>query len=311
MKTGFLLDRPYRRKKSGMVLLSVLLIAVFLVSASTGFAVFARRTMRRFDREQRAFTARMLSEVVLDAAKAILSMHMGKAHSVGDELFASRRFEFPDIGVVVTMKIDPLDDKIPLNKLFLPDGKTLRREIEVPWAGIWREVGAEHLETTSLDFLDKDTEPRLGGNEKPNFLNRSLLSLEELLLAPGVTPEILSGFGGRPGVRSLATVWSSGKINLNTAPVEVLSILEGLDGKLAVQIVDRRTEKPLESIIDLATMPGFPVDAVPKLMNLATFRSDWFRVSFDVLFEDGEIITFRSILNGKPFAWKTVRWEEP
>ena len=311
MKTGFLPSSFSRRKRNGMVLLSVLLISVFLVSAATGFAVFARRTLRRFEREQRAFTARMVSEVVLDAAKAILSMHMGKAHSAEDALFASRRFEFPDVGVIVTMKIDPLDDKIPLNKLFLPDGKTLRREIEVPWTNMWREVGAEHLETTTLDFLDKDTEPRLGGGEKSDFLNRSLLSLDELRLVPGMTLEILSGFGGRSGIYSFATLWSSGRINLNTAPVEVLSILEGLDGKLAVQIIKRRTEKPLETIIDLATMPGFPVDAVPKLMNLATFRSDWFCVTFDVLFEDSEIITFRSILSGKPFAWKTVRWEEP
>ena len=35
------------------------------------------------------------------------------------------------------------------------------------------------------------------------------------------------------------------------------------------------------------------------------------KVAFEVLFEDGEIITLRGILNGMPFLWKTVRWEEP
>jgi type II secretory pathway component PulK len=311
MKTGFLPSSFFNRRRSGMVLLSVLLISVFLVSASTGFAVFVRRTLKRYDREQRAFTARMTSEVVMDAAKLILSLHTGKVHYSGDRYFASRSFSFPESGVTVTMKIDPLDDRIPLNKLFLPDGKTLRREMEVPWAEMWRLLKAEYLEATALDFLDKDTEPRLGGMEHPDYLNRPLLSMEELLLLPGMTPELLYGFGGNPGLRSMATIWSSGRINLNAAPLEVLSILEGLDEKLAVQLLRRREEKPLESIFDLATLPGFPVDAVPKLMNIAAFRSDWFRVSFDVLFEDGEIITLRGILNGMPFLWKTVRWEEP
>lgn len=311
MKTGFLPNSFHCRKRSGMVLLSVLLISVFLVSASVGFSVFVRRTLKRYEREQRAFTARMTAEVVMDAAKLLLSLHTGKAHFSGDRYFASRNFAFPESGVTVTMKIDPLDDRIPLNKLFLPDGKTLRREIEVPWAEMWSLLEAEYLEASVLDFLDKDTEPRLGGVEHSDFLNRALLSLEELLLLPGMTPELLYGFGGTPGLRSMATIWSSGRINLNAAPVEVLGILEGLDEKLAVQLLRRREEKPLESIFDLATIPGFPVDAVPKLMNIAAFRSDWFRVAFDVLFEDGEIITLRGILNGMPFLWKTVRWEEP
>ena len=311
MKTGFLLNRISSSKRSGVVLLSVLLISVFLVSASTGFAIFARRTMRRFDREQRIFTARMVSEVAMDAAKLLLSKHNGKSHSAEDEFFVPRTFTFPDAGVSVTMRMEPLDDRIPLNNLFLPDGKTLRRELEVPWSALWQKVGAEQLENRVLDFLDEDTEPRLGGGERTGNLNRKLLSLEELSLVPGMKPETLSGFGGKPGVRALATIWSSGKINMNTAPAEVLSLLEGLDEKLAVEIVKNRTEKPLESISDLARIRGFPPDAVPKLMNIAAFKSDWFRVSFEVLFGDGEMIATRGILKKTSKSWNTVQWEEP
>ncbi len=311
MMTGFLpADRLFARR-SGLVLISVLLVSVFLVSATLGFAVFTRRTIRRLDREKRMFMARMATEVVMDAAKTILSLHMGAAHSPSDDLFSERVFEFPDAGVSVTMGIEPLDDKIPLNRLFLPDGKTLRRELETPWANIWRMVEAEFLESLVLDFLDDDSEPRLGGAERADFLNRPLLSLSELLLVPGLTREILYGFGGRPGLDSFLTLRSSGRINLNTAPVEVLSILEGLDASITTRIVAARAEKPFESIMDLARVPGFPSDAAPKLMNLISFRSDWFMVSFDVRFEDGEVLTFRGILNGKPFLWKTVQWEEP
>lgn len=294
-----------------MVLLSVLLVSVFLVSASTGFAIFARRTSRRFDREQRLFTARMASEIVLDAAKVILSLHKENYHSAADPLFAGRTFGFPDAGVAVTMRIEPLDDKIPLNKLLLPDGKTLRRELEEPWKAMWRAVEAEELQTLVLDFIDKDTEPRLGGAERPGFLNRQLLSVDELRLVPGITPEIISGVLGRPGIESMATIWSSGKINLNVAPVEVLVLLEGIDARLAAEIVKVREERPFSSLSGLSAIPNFPSSAAPKLMNIAVFKSEWFRVSFEVLFEDGEILDLHCILNGKPMSWNTVRWEEP
>lgn len=294
-----------------MVLISVLLVSVFLVTASLGFAMFTRRTMKRLDRERRMFTARMASEVVMDAAKMLLSLHPGRSHSPLDEQFAERVFDFPDAGVSVTMTIEPLDDKIPINRLFLPDGKTLRRELEVPWESIWTAASAEYLASVVLDFIDEDSEPRLGGEERPDFLNRPILSLEELLLVPGMTPDLLYGYGGRPGLDSLLTVWSSGRINANTAPAEVLSILEGLDGRLAGRIVAGRAETTLESIMDLAQISGLPSDAAPKLMNLISFRSDWFSATFKVAFEDGEVLVFRGILNGKPFQWKTVRWEEP
>ncbi|HPE66057.1 MAG TPA: hypothetical protein PK849_07745, partial [Synergistales bacterium] len=61
----------------------------------------------------------------------------------------------------------------------------------------------------------------------------------------------------------------------------------------------------------LARIGGFPPDAVPKLMNIATFKSDWFRVSFEVLFGDGEMIVTRGILKKTLKSWNTVQWEEP
>ncbi len=176
---------------------------------------------------------------------------------------------------------------------------------------MWRIVEAEHLQTIVLDFLDKDTEPRLGGAERAGFLNRQLLSVDELRLVPGMTPEIFSGVLGMPGIESMATIWSSGKINLNVAPVEVLVLLEGIDARLAPEIVEVRAERPFSSLAGLSAIPNFPSSAAPKLMNIVVFKSEWFRVSFEVLFGDGELLVLQCILNGKPMSWNTVRWEEP
>lgn len=60
---------------------------------------------------------------------------------------------------------------------------------------------------------------------------------EELLLIDGVTPEIYSQFSG------YITVYTEGKVNINTAPYEVIKILasgSGLDGAIADDIEDIR-----------------------------------------------------------------------
>lgn len=311
MRTGFLLSSVFRtERRKGMILLSVLLVSLFLVSASVGFAVFARRTLRRFDREERSFSARMTTEVVLESAKLLLTLCPDDAHSPADEFFAPRDFFFPDANVRVRLSLVPLNDKIPVNSLFLPDGKTLRTELAGPWANLWKEAGAEYLENIVLDFLDKDDEPRLGGNEDPFFLNRPLYSLRELLLVPGMRPELLPGSMGRPGLEAMATLCSSGKINFNVASPRVLSLLDGLDMPVALDIEKTRERKALVSIDDLSRIPFFPSSSIPRLMNVIAFTSDWFEAVSEVFFPDGDSRVIKVILRKNTSSWETVRWEE-
>ena len=310
MKTGFLPSRMCRGRRRGIVLLSVLLVSLFLLSASTGFALFVRSSMRRYDRERRLFTARMVCEALLPAAMQIILLHPGGAHSPLDEQFAPRTVSFPDAGVVVNFSLLPLDDGIPLNKLFLPDGRTLRTELEHPWERLWSEIGAENLEKPVLDFLDSDREPRLGGQERPDFPNRALLSPEELLFVPGMKEENLAGGAEKKGLHSLATLWSGGKINVNSAPPAVLALLDGLDERAAAAVAEGRTRKAFASMDDLTALAEFPAAAVPGLINLLSFTSAFFKISLDVVFADGERIPVGVILDCSSSIPVTVRWEE-
>jgi hypothetical protein len=299
------------RKRRGLVLLSVLLVSLFLLTASTGFAIFARRSVRTFDGRQRAFTARMVCEAALPAAKMLIGLHPGKAHAPGDEFFAPRKLAFPDAGVTVEMTIVPLDDGIPLNAIFLPDGRTVRTELSGAWRRLWRQSGAENLEASVLDFLDGDREPRLGGGEREGYLNRPLLSLDELLLVPGMTADILYGTAGRPGIAPSLTLRSAGKINVNSASPGVLSLLDGLDGNIAADLVRARESRPFASMEDLSAVSSFPASARARLMNVLSFTSSHFRVSFAVEFADGQKVPVEVILEQKGSAAETVRWEEP
>lgn len=78
------------------------------------------------------------------------------------------------------------------------------------------------------DWRDEDNDKRLQGAEKFEYLylkkpydckNGPFESLEELLLVKGMTPELLKN------VKPYLTVYGSGKVNLNTAPAQVLSAL--------------------------------------------------------------------------------------
>jgi len=307
VRTGFLPSK----KRRVLVLLSVLLVSLFLLAASTGFAVFARRSVRAFDGQRRTFTARMVCEAALPAAKALIGLHPGKAHAPGDDVFAPRTLAFPEAGVTVEMTIIPLNDRFPLNGIFLPDGRTVRSELAGPWRRLWRQAGAENLEAVVLDFLDGDGEPRLGGGERDGYLNRPLLSLEELLFVPGMTADILYGTEGRPGIGPLVTLRSDGKINANTAPAEVLALLDGLDGNIAAELVRARETRVFSSTAVLSSVPSFPASARAQLMNAVSFTSSHFRVSFLVEFADGQKTPLEVILEQKGAVTDTVRWEEP
>ena len=90
-------------------------------------------------------------------------------------------------------------------------------------------MGRRELAVVALDFMDANDKARVGGAERGSFINRPPLDISEFLLLEEVTPELLGGVPGRPGLADFCTVWSGGKVNLNVAPQRVLKLLPGLD----------------------------------------------------------------------------------
>lgn len=106
------------------------------------------------------------------------------------------------------------------------------------------------------DWRDANEEHRLNGAESDYYLalpvpyrshNGNLESVTELLQIRGVTPEIYHGAPGKPGLVDLVTVKSTGQINMNTAPPEVLAAL-GLSDAEVSQIVQARAVTPYNAV---------------------------------------------------------------
>jgi hypothetical protein len=95
VRTGFLRNDGDPKKRKGLVLLSVLLVSLFLLTASTGFALFARRSVRAFDGRQRAFTARMVCEAPSRPRRPCLNSTPEKAMPRGTKSFLPGSSDFP------------------------------------------------------------------------------------------------------------------------------------------------------------------------------------------------------------------------
>ena len=293
----------HRRK--GFVLISVLMLGVLLISCATAFSWFVRQQVKTVSRERINLESRSMAYVLVNAMVKVLAE---MASHVGYDSPTQRWYQpfvlpIENMGIWV-VQITPLDDKIPIRSLFLPDGNTLRRELADAWQKMWEELGHRELEQIVLDFMDKNNRPRVGGIERDEYLNRPPYDMSELLmLSHDISPELLSE------IEDYCTVYSDGRINLNVAPVHVMELLPGLDtGQIAQSIANARREKPLETLQDIQNIPGATPKVSTQLTNIAAFKSRYFQVKIDCL-SDNEGGTSYNIVFDRTTR-QIVKWEE-
>ena len=294
--------------RRGFVLVAVLILGATLVTCATAFAWFARMQIKNATREKITLANRSMAQVLTKAiVKGMKENTVIKYDSPLLDWFKPFFFPAGDLGTWV-VQVVPLDDKIPLRNLFLPDGTTLRNELLKTWEDMWGKLERRDIAYTVLDFLDKDTKPRMGGTERETYINRAPLDISELLILEEITPEILYGTPEKPGVDNYCTLWCDGKINVNVAPVGVLEILPGLDRSLAEKMDDFRRQKPFTSMSDLREIPGFPSRSQAALTNIVGFSSRYFMIKIEMLEDNGGGTSFSVVFDKT--AGTVVRWEE-
>ncbi len=139
----------------------------------------------------------------------------------------------PPHGWEVRVRVEDLSGRLPLNTLPEPLlNRLLEESLDFDF-GTSRE-----LSSTLLDWIDEDDNRRLNGAESEEYLRRNppyraanapLQSLHELRLLE-VWEETFFDENGRPNERfaklqRMVTVDYSGRVNLNSAPPEVLELL--------------------------------------------------------------------------------------
>lgn len=302
------LSRTIGAKRRGFVLVPALLLGLVFISCAAAFAWFSRLQVKGALREKTALESRSMAQVLtlslISAFKAARSAYDSPTQFWFKPVF----FPAGELGTW-GVRLTPLDDKIPLRSLFLPDGNTLRNELRGTWEALWDKLEKRELSGLVLDFMDKDSRPRVGGLEREGHINRPLLDLSEFLLLEEITPGLLHGENGKLGVADYVTLWSGGKVNLNVAPVHVMEILPGLNRIQAENIAAFREKEALKGSDSLRAVPGFPARAAPALMNLAAFGSRYFSIQIEPLdSETGLGVRFAIVFDKTSGA--IVWWEE-
>lgn len=287
--------------------MSVLLLCVMLVASATAFAWFVKLQIESVTQGRELLRARGVAYMLQKEAMRGLALDTNDYDSPLEDWFKPMFIPLRNYGLAKLMLI-PLDDKIPLNGLFLPDGVTLRNELKNAWDKVWAELGRRDLAVKVLDFIDKDPKPRLGGYEGDESLNRAPLDISELLAMGDMTPELLYGNKITLGLADYCTMWAGNKININTAPAHVLSQLDGLNKQLADDIIALRRKEEIQSLDDLKKISGFPQRAIPVLANIIGFTSSYYNLKIELVPEGGGSGKFFDVIIEKKSG--IVRWEE-
>lgn len=184
------------------------------------------------------------------------------------------------------LEVIDLAGRLPVNSLVAADGGADQTQVDIVrevlkrllLSGIFAiesENQARAIVDALIDWLDSDEDESEFGAESGFYhslptpydcRNGSVVDIADLLLVRGITPGLLYGENGRPGLADFLTVHGKdGRINVNTAPVELLRALHPLMSReLAEELDDfRRAEANKDLLADVSwylQVPGFPGD---------------------------------------------------
>ncbi len=133
----------------------------------------------------------------------------------------------------------------------------------------------------------------LGTFESEYPIKRANFDSKEELKYLGFTYEELygrkEGDVEYPGLMELVTVYSSGKININTAPKYIIMALDkDIDSVLADKIIEYRSSKPFKRIDDIVLVEGVTFDILYRIRNIIDVKSQYFRIKATLRIGDVE-----------------------
>ena len=245
-----------------------------------------------------------------------------------NEVLESISLENNQVGAgVFSIKIVDLERRININTINQGNIFILQQALRMVGMD---PVDSTPITDSFLDWVDPNDNPHLGGAESNDYLsepnsgyppyvakNGPIDDLSELLLIRGITPAMYWGPSGReerrttsqtgpsgisfPGMSAgadasaglvdLFTSISSGRININTAPTQVLQLIPGIDPVLAQGIVTARAgwdgaegtddDVPFRAVGELINVPGMVPQLVQQIQGLFNTRSLTFEVRIE------------------------------
>ncbi|MGA6993744.1 MAG: type II secretion system minor pseudopilin GspK [Candidatus Deferrimicrobiaceae bacterium] len=304
----------------GVALLVTLMILVLIVTLVWEIFRLGARAAQTGAYSRDSIRAGLVADAGINATRiALREDAKDNQYDTLDEIW-SRPVPPIDLGEgTIGIVVEDEERKININRLVLPNGNApddqklavFRRLLEI------LEIDPL-LADAVVDWIDNDDTPRVGSAESAFYLslpfpyrakNDFLDTVDELRLVRGVTPEVFEK------LRPFVTVYSSGKVNLNTAPKQVIMALSaGRDaadaGEIteagADEIIEYRKEKPFQKIEEIRNVSPFLSDLYLKtrFRDLLEVRGTAFHIR-----SAGEVAgTVRTIDAVGIRTGKTIHW---
>jgi len=286
--------RRSRGGEKGLALLVTLLILVLVVALANEIFRLGARAAQTSAYGRDSIRCALLAQAGTGAARIALRQDARENDYDTLDEFWSREVPPFDLGDgVIRITVEDEERKLNLNLLVLQNGNAADENRVAEFRLLLTHLGLDpSLADAVVDWLDNDDSPRVGGAESVYYealpfpykaKNDLFDSVEELRLVRGFTAEVFEK------VRPFVTVTSSGKVNINTAPKEVLMSLSagdiaaeagGIDEKAAEQLIAYRLEHPFRRPEDIGNVSPFFQDLYKKtrLRDLIDVKSEQFHV---------------------------------
>ena len=273
------------RNERGAALVTVLLAVTLLTVAVVEFTYSAQVDHHLTHNGLKMLQATYLARSGINLAMLVLKNDTKDSaiDSLGDD-WARALPPLPAGEGVVLVRVSDEQGKLNLNALRTTNG-TIN--------GRWREVAERVFELRGLDpglldplldWLDSDDFPEPRGAEKSHYLsltppytprNGFLFTLGELGQVESFTPAL------RARLDEVVTVLpgNTTKINVNTAPIEVLAALfPSVDQETLEQFLRSRVDTPARGPADLRERLGFDPRSPVETLSLTDVRSEFFAI---------------------------------
>jgi general secretion pathway protein K len=318
--------RPHRAGERGIALLVTLLILVLVVALANEIFRLGARAAQTSAYGRDSIRCGLLAQAGTGAARVALRQDArDNDFDTLDEIWSREAppFELGDGAIRVTVEDE--ERKLNLNLLVLQNGNAVDENRLGQFRLLLTQLGLDpSLADAVVDWLDNDDSPRVGGAESSYYealpfpykaKNDLFDSIDELRLVRGFTPEIFEK------LRPFVTVTSSGKVNINTAPKEVLMSLSAgeiaaeagqIDAAAADQLMAYRLQHPFRKPEDIGNVSPFFLDLYKKtrLRDLIDVRSTMFHVrSSGEVGDTVRTIDAIGIRSGNEVQWRFWRLE--
>jgi general secretion pathway protein K len=282
------------RNDSGVALLVTLLVLVLIVALAMEIFHVGARAAQSGAYGRDSIRSALLAEGGAAAAKIALRQDAkDNQYDTLDEIW-SRPVPPIELGDgVVAVTVEDEERKLNLNRLILANGNAPDEQRLAVFRKLLSIIGIEQsVADAVVDWLDNDDSARVGGAESSYYMslpypyrakNDLFDTLDELRLVRGITREAFEK------IKPFVTVHSSGMVNINTAPKEILMALSAgqdasdggeISSATADQIMEYRKDTPFQKTKDIGNVNPMLRDLYDKtrFRDLIDIKSTVFHV---------------------------------